>query len=44
MVSNVIDAGLLLKLGTVDGMFTKDPNLNDDAELISTVDPVDERS
>ena len=30
MVSNVIDADLLLMLGTVDGMFTKDPNLNDD--------------
>ena len=43
MVSNVIDADLLLMLGTVDGMFTKDPNLNDDAELISTVDHVDER-
>ena len=42
MVSNVIDADLLLMLGTVDGMFTKDPNLNDDAELISTVDHVDE--
>ena len=42
MVSNVIDADLLLMLGTVDGMFTKDPNLNRDAELISTVDHVDE--
>ena len=42
MVSNVIDADLLLMLGTVDGMYTKDPNLNRDAELISTVDHVDE--
>jgi len=42
MVSNVVDADLLLMLGTVDGMFTKDPNIDQDARLIHTVEHFDE--
>ena len=42
MVSNVVDADLLLILGTVDGMFTKDPNIDQDARLIHTVEHFDE--
>ncbi|MEC9365647.1 MAG: glutamate 5-kinase [Chloroflexota bacterium] len=43
LVSNLIDADLLLILGSVGGMFTKDPNIHSDAELISVVEKIDEK-
>jgi len=43
LVSNLIDADLLLILGSVGGMFTKDPNIYSDAELIPVVEKIDEK-
>ena len=43
LVSNLIDADLLLILGSVGCMFTKDPNIHSDAELISIVEKIDEK-
>ena len=37
MVANIVDADLLIMLGQVDGLYTKDPNLNPDARLIEIV-------
>ena len=39
----MIDADLLLILGSVSGMFTKDPNIHSDAELIPVVEKIDEK-
>jgi glutamate 5-kinase len=41
LIANLIEADLLLILGVVEGMFTKDPNLHDDAEMVSVVSRVD---
>ncbi len=37
MVANIVDADLLLLLGRVGGLFTADPNLDPNAELIAEV-------
>lgn len=42
LVSNIIDADLLVLLGEVDGLFTADPNIEPNAQLIPIVDEVDE--
>ena len=42
LIANLIEADLLLILGVVEGMFTKDPNLHDDAEIVSVVSRVDD--
>jgi len=41
LVANLIDADLLVILGSVEGMYTKDPNIFTDAELISVVEKMD---
>lgn len=38
LVTNLIDADLLIILTDVDGLFTEDPRINPDAELISYVE------
>ncbi|MBN18647.1 MAG: glutamate 5-kinase [Chloroflexi bacterium] len=43
MVANLIDADLLIILSDIKGMFTKDPNLYNDAELIREVNSIDEK-
>ena len=43
MVANLVDADLLVMLGTVEGLFTADPHLDDGAELIEEVERLDER-
>ncbi|MDC0034872.1 glutamate 5-kinase [Chloroflexi bacterium] len=43
LVANLIDADLLLILGSVDGMYTKDPNIHSDAQLISVVEKIDDK-
>ena len=40
LVTNIVDGDLLIILGQVEGMFTKDPNIYEDAKII----PVVERS
>ncbi len=42
LIANLVDADLLLILGTVRGMYTKDPNLHEDAEIVPVVKKVDE--
>ena len=37
MVANIVDADLLIMLGELGGLYTSDPNLNPDAELIPEV-------
>ncbi len=43
LVANLIDADLLVILGSVEGMYTKDPNIFADAELISVVEKIDDK-
>ena len=43
LVANLIDADLLVILGSVEGMYTKDPNIFTDAELISVVEKIDDK-
>ena len=43
LVANLIDADLLVILGSVEGMYTKDPNIFTDAELISVVEKMDDK-
>ncbi len=40
LVANLVDADLLIILGSVDGLFTADPNIDPDARLISVVERV----
>jgi glutamate 5-kinase len=40
MVANLVDADLLLILGDVSGLYTDDPNLNPDAQLIPVVENI----
>ena len=40
MVANLVDADLLLILGDVSGLYTDDPNLNPDAQIIATVEKI----
>ena len=42
MVSNLIDADLLVMLGTVNGLYTADPHLDSEARLIEEVEHLDE--
>lgn len=41
MVSNLVDADLLMLLGDVDGLYTSDPHLDPNAELVSIVKCLD---
>ena len=41
MVSNFIDADLLIILSDVDGLYTENPQTHDDAQIIPVVDEVD---
>jgi len=41
MVANAVDADILILLGTIDGLYTKDPNINNDAKKIEIVEKVD---
>ncbi len=43
MVANIVDADLLVMLGTVGGLFTADPNLDASARLIPAVTEFSER-
>ncbi|PZC41986.1 MAG: glutamate 5-kinase [Chloroflexi bacterium] len=43
LVANLIDADLLVILGSLEGMYTKDPNFFTDAELISVVEKIDDK-
>lgn len=38
MVANIVDADLLVMLGEVDGLYTRDPHLDPDAKLIPKVE------
>ena len=42
MVSNLIDADLLILLSDIDGLHTMDPHRHPDAELVLEVDTIDE--
>jgi len=42
LVANLIDADLLIILGSVKGMHTKDPTIHPDAEIVSVVERIDE--
>ena len=42
LVANLIDADLLIILGTVKGMYTKDPTIHSDAKIVSVVEKIDE--
>jgi glutamate 5-kinase len=41
MVANLVDADLLMLLGDVAGLYTRDPNRDSDAKLIPKVDRID---
>ena len=41
MVANAVDADILILLGTIDGLYTEDPNLNNDAKKIEIVEKID---
>ena len=42
LVANLVDADLLVMLGEMEGLYTKDPYLDPEATLISSVDRIDE--
>lgn len=42
MVSSLVDADLLIILSDVDGVYTKNPQKYDDAQLISEIEEIDE--
>ena len=42
MVATMVEADLLILLGEVDGLFTSDPNIDPDAELIQEVTHIDQ--
>ncbi|MCH8840478.1 MAG: hypothetical protein IH831_07325, partial [Planctomycetes bacterium] len=42
MVANLVDADLLVLLGSVEGLYTADPHLDPSARLISTVERLSE--
>ncbi len=42
LVANLVDADLLVMLGEMKGLYTKDPYLDPGAKLISSVDRIDE--
>ena len=41
MVANAVDADILILLGTIDGLYTDDPNINNDAKKIEIVEKID---
>ena len=41
MVANAVDADILILLGTIDGLYTEDPNINNDATKIEIVEKID---
>ena len=41
LVANLVDADLLVMLGEMEGLYTADPHLDPEAQLISTVDRLD---
>ena len=41
MVANAVDADILILLGTIDGLYTEDPNINNDAKKIEIVKKID---
>lgn len=43
MVAALTEANLLILLSDIDGLYTDDPHQNPDAELVKTVDRLDER-
>ena len=43
IVASLIGADLLVLLSDIDGLFTDDPHTNPDAELIETVEKLDEK-
>lgn len=43
LVSNLVDADLLVLLTDIEGLYTADPRSNGDAELIATVEKIDSR-
>ena len=43
LVTNMMDADLLVNLTDIDGLFDKDPRTNPDAELVGVVGKVDQR-
>ena len=42
MVANTVDADLLILLGDMDGLYTTDPHIDPNSELISVVDKIDQ--
>jgi len=40
MVANAVDADVLILLGTIDGLYTSDPNINKSAKKIKVVDNI----
>jgi glutamate 5-kinase len=42
LVANLVDADLLVILGKVNGLYTKDPTLHNDAKVISVVEKLDQ--
>ena len=43
IVTSIIDAGLLILLSDIDGLYTDDPNSNPDARFINQVDVIDDK-
>ncbi len=43
IVASMINADLLILLTDIDGLYTDDPRVNNDAKLISVVDTIDEK-
>jgi glutamate 5-kinase len=43
LVTNLVEADLLILLSDIDGLYSKDPTNHKDAELISVIDEIDER-
>ncbi len=43
IVASMINADLLILLTDIDGLYTDDPKVNNDAKLISVVDTIDEK-
>ena len=42
MVANLVDADFLVMLGQVGGLFTADPNIDSEAQLVETVEMLDD--
>lgn len=42
-VCNIVDGDLLILLSDIDGMYTADPNLDSNAQIISTIEKIDDK-